>query len=98
MVSHAPSYRVVEAVAREEGVSPVELSPPLYSVVDSEALDALVQAGADSNTEQLEISFTYLDYTVQVRNGPTVSISVEEEDVAMDDPESVHEQPASFEE
>ncbi|TYL35934.1 hypothetical protein CV102_24985 [Natronococcus pandeyae] len=89
MVSHAPSYRVVEAVAQKEGISPSELSPPLFSVVDPDALDALVQEDVDSNTRQVEVEFTYLDYVVQIRNGPTVSISAQDGDVSMDDPESV---------
>lgn len=98
MVSHVPSYRVVEAVAQKEGVSPSELSPPLFSVVDPEALDTLVQEDADSNTSQVVIEFVYLNYVVQIRNGPTVSISVQDEDASMDNPESVSEQSASFEE
>ncbi|SDD41296.1 HalOD1 output domain-containing protein [Natrinema hispanicum] len=92
MVSHVTSYRVVKAVARKEGVSPTELSPPLFSVIDPEALDALVQEDVDSNTSQVEIEFTYLDYIVQIRNGPTVSISVQDRDTSMENPESLPEQ------
>ena len=88
MVSHVPSYRVVEAVAQKEGVLPTELCPPLFSVVDPEALDALVQPDADSNTGQIEIEFTYLDYVVQVRTGPEMSISVQTGDKSTDTPES----------
>lgn len=87
MVSHAPSYRVVEAVAQKEGVSPSELSPPLFSAVDPEALDALVQRNADSNTSQVKVVFTFLDYVVEIRNGPTVSISAQDGDASMDNPE-----------
>ncbi|MCW8172002.1 hypothetical protein D8S78_02015 [Natrialba swarupiae] len=61
---------MIEMVARKEGVSPSELSPPLFSVVDPDALDALIQADADSTTSGVEIKFTYLDYVVQIRNGP----------------------------
>ncbi|MEY7851462.1 HalOD1 output domain-containing protein [Natrarchaeobius sp. A-rgal3] len=98
MDSHVPSYRVVETVARKEGVSPTELSPPLFSVVDPDALDSLVQAGSDSNPEEVEIEFTYLDYVVQIRNDPTVSISVRDGDASMDNPDSVPDRRASFEE
>ncbi|TYL39124.1 hypothetical protein CV102_07475 [Natronococcus pandeyae] len=91
MDSHVPSYRVVETVAQKEGVSPTDLSPPLFSVVDPDALDALVQADADSNTGEVEIEFTYLDYVVQIQNGPTVSISVRDGDASADNPESVPE-------
>ncbi|RQG95553.1 HalOD1 output domain-containing protein [Natrarchaeobius chitinivorans] len=92
MVSHTPSYRVVEAVAQKEGVSPSELSPPLFSVVNPEALDALVQEDADSNTSQVKVEFTYLDYVVEIRNGPTVSVSAQKGDASMENPKSVAEQ------
>lgn len=88
MVSHSPSYRVVEAVAQEEGVSPAELLPPLFSVVDPEALDALAQPDADTNTGQIEIAFTYLDYVVQVRNDSEMGVSVQIGDASTDAPES----------
>ncbi|SFB71289.1 hypothetical protein SAMN05444422_101402 [Halobiforma haloterrestris] len=91
MESHVPSYRVIEAVARKEGVSPSELSPPLFSVVDPDALDALVQGDGDSDTSQVTVEFTYLDYVVQIREGPTVSISAQDRDASMDDSESVAE-------
>ncbi|SDK03642.1 HalOD1 output domain-containing protein [Natronorubrum texcoconense] len=98
MVSHVPSYRVVEAVAQKEGVSPTELSPPLFNVVDPEALDALVQDDANSNTSQVVVEFTYLNYVVQIRSGPTMSISVQAKDASIDNPEFMPEQKASFEE
>jgi hypothetical protein len=91
MASHGPSYRVVEAVAQKEAVSPSELSPPLFNVVDPEALDALVQPDADSNTDQVEVTFTYLDYAVRVQNGPELSISVQDRNASMDGPEAVPE-------
>ena len=98
MESDAPSYRVVEMVAQKEGVSPTDLSPPLFRVVDPEALDALVRADADSNASQVEIEFTYLDYVVQIRNDSTVSVSVQGGDVSMDTHESVPDGSASVEE
>lgn len=78
MGSHDPSYRVVEAVAREEGVSPTDLSPPLYRVIDPEALDALFHADEARNAGHLEVEFTYGEYVVRVRNDPTVNVAVEE--------------------
>ena len=98
MVPHGPSYRVVEAVAQKEGISPSEVSPPLFSVVDPEALDALVQPDADANTGRIEIRFMYLDYIVRAQNGPEVSISVEKRNASADDPASVPEQRARSEE
>lgn len=92
MASQAPSNRVVEAVAEKKGVLPTELSPPLYSAVEPEALDALVQPDTDSNTDRIEIEFTYLDYVVRVTSGPTVSVSVRDGDATIDNSESVPEQ------
>lgn len=77
MDSSAPSARVIEAVARKEGVSPVELTPPLYDAIDPDALDALARTEADSNGNGIEIEFTYLDYAIQVRKGPTLDVSVQ---------------------
>ena len=91
MVPRGASYRVVEAVAQKEGISPSEVSPPLYSVVDPEALDALVQPETDSDTDRIEIRFTYLGYVIRVQNGSEVSISIQEQNASMDDPVSVPE-------
>lgn len=40
---NAPDFleAIVEQVAELEGVSPIELHPPLYSAIDAEALDQL---------------------------------------------------------
>lgn len=77
MASRPPSYRVVEEVAREDGDDPTELSPPLNTVIDSEALDRLVQADAKSDGNPVEILFEYRNYLVRVRGGPSVSVTVE---------------------
>lgn len=98
MDSHAPSYRLIETIAQKKGVSPTELSPPLFNVIDPDALDALVQADADSNTGGIEIEFTYLNYIVQIRNDSTVNISVLDRDASIENPESASESGASLEE
>lgn len=64
------SEAVIRAVAAAAGVDPVELTPPLYDVVDPEALDALVENGSDS----IRISFTYGHHEVSVESGPTVIV------------------------
>ena len=74
MVSPSPSVRVVEAVAREEGVPPTELTPTLMTVIDPDALDAVFERGA----EQIEIEFEYRGYVVRVQNRPTVEVTVRE--------------------
>ena len=57
---HTISGAVVEAVAAEEGVTPSQLSKPLYSVIDSYALDALFRSTSGS------VTFTYYGYEVTV--------------------------------
>ena len=77
MVSPSPSVDVVEEVARTEGVSPTELTPPLTTVVDTDALDVLVGSGDSSTVGSVEIEFEYRGHVVRVRNGPTVGVSVD---------------------
>jgi len=91
MDAHAPSYRVVKTVAQKEGISPAELSPPLFNVIDPDALDTLVQAGTESSAGEMAIEFTYLNYAVRIENGPAVSISVQDADTPIDTSESVRE-------
>ena len=67
----APSYRVVRAVAIREGTDPESLEPPLYSVLDPEALDALIAREPDRD---LRLSFTYCGYTVVVDGDGTVTV------------------------
>ncbi len=98
MIPHGPSHRVLEAVAKKEGTSPSELSPPLFSVVDPEALDALVRPGADSDAGRIAVRFTYLGYIVRVQIGSEVRISVQERTTSVDDPATVPEQRAPSEE
>ena len=74
-----PSDRVIEAVAQKEGVSPVELFPRLFDVIDPDALDALVQAAADSNSSRVKVEFRCRDYIVRVQNTPTVDVSIRKE-------------------
>jgi hypothetical protein len=62
------SNRVVEQVAAEEGVDPTELSEPLYSVIDAEALDRLFRDSTGS------VQFTYTGYEVTVTHAGEVDL------------------------
>lgn len=69
------SERVVSAVADVTGTDPVELEP-LYTAVDSDALDALFEhspAGVDRTPARLE--FTYSGCTVEVIGDGRVRVS-----------------------
>jgi len=75
MASGDPSYDVVAAVAREEGVSPEELSPPLNRVVDPDALDALAGGASGPDGSPVRIEFEYRDYVVRVGGDGGVEVS-----------------------
>jgi hypothetical protein len=62
------SLEIVEKVAKAEGVSPVELTPPLHQTIDPEALETLCR-GTDCSIE-----FMYLDYLVKVDDVDGVTV------------------------
>lgn len=71
-----PSRVVVELVAGCEGISPAELSPPLYSVVDPDALDELFQSQSSGPSDAPgQIQFEYLGYEVRVRSDGEVEVA-----------------------
>lgn len=69
-----PSLAVVEVIAEETGVSALELSPPLQTVVDLDALDKLAGTPA-AERSSTRISFTYGEYEVTVHGDGTVDVS-----------------------
>lgn len=70
--SEAPdalSVRVVEAIANAAGADPLSLDPPLFEVVDMDALDRLVRQDACSHVE-----FEYDDHLVVVDGDGSISV------------------------
>ncbi|WP_225336600.1 HalOD1 output domain-containing protein [Halomicrobium urmianum] len=65
LTTRNPSDWVLDAIADEAGVDPVELTPPLADAVDPEALDALLER-ADPDVE-VAIRFEYQEYEVVAR-------------------------------
>jgi len=63
-----PSRQIVEEVARAENLSPTELSPPLYDVIDAEALDTLFSR-ASTRDDPIEVVFQYRGREVRVTGG-----------------------------
>ena len=57
-----PSLNVIQAVADANGVDPLDLSPPLSDVIDTDELDALLH---DPDFDG-KIEFTYLGYQVTI--------------------------------
>lgn len=70
------SERVVAAVADATDTSPIDLTPPLFSVVDPEALDALVESIGTAPTDSMgRIEFTYCGCDVTVTGDGRVTIT-----------------------
>lgn len=63
---------LVEALAAHEGIDAAGLDPPVYDVVDPEALDAVFRRGSVDG----RIEFTFQGYQVVVRNGEPPSVAV----------------------
>ncbi|WP_120246992.1 HalOD1 output domain-containing protein [Halopiger aswanensis] len=69
-----PVVRVVNAVADREGVDPVELTPPLHSVIDTDALDALFQSPSQQDRSKVCVEFRYKGYLVRVTGSDEVEV------------------------
>ncbi|QLK27871.2 hypothetical protein HYG81_13425 [Natrinema zhouii] len=69
--------QIVEAVAARKGVDPLNVRPPLYDVVNPEALEALFAPTAAGAERAGRIEFTYADCRITVVAAETVSITVE---------------------
>lgn len=72
-----PSQRVVGAIASHLGVDPVELSVPLYEVVDLEALDDVVSSAGETGGS-VTVTFVYAGIEVVVDVDGQVSLSTVE--------------------
>lgn len=75
------THAVVEAVADARGVSPVDLHPPLYSAVDTDALDRFVDSHPDRSAgEGVRIQFRYCGFEVTVAGDGEVSLDARDAD------------------
>lgn len=68
------SNEVVEMVAKIEGVDAHELLPPLYEVIDPEALDQLFASTPTAGGMEGQVSFSYKGYEVTVCGDGYVSV------------------------
>ncbi|ADB61013.1 hypothetical protein Htur_2130 [Haloterrigena turkmenica DSM 5511] len=87
-VSSQPSHSIVTQIAEIEGVDPADLEPPLYAVVDPDALERLV----DSSEAALSISFPYRSHRVRVDGSGAVDITAANQltDANGESPEESH--------
>ena len=67
---------IVTRIAEREHVDPTELTPPLSSVIDTDALERIVRTAGEDAT----VTFEYRDWIVQVRGSGDVTIDVRETD------------------
>lgn len=70
------SEAVVDAVADEKGVSPTDVRPPLYAVIDPDALDEIVSSmNRFSDDSPGHVTFSYAGYEVTVSADGDVSLA-----------------------
>lgn len=69
------SVEVVLALAAAEDVDPVELEPPLYAVIDLEALDDLFRDVRPNGPGNVEVTFEYFGREVSVWGQGDVTVS-----------------------
>lgn len=69
------SLTVVAKIAAREGVDPAEMTPPLHSVIDTDAVDALFGASSTTSPDERTLEFHYCGYRVRVTGAGEVRIS-----------------------
>lgn len=67
------STRVVTMVAERKGVDPIELTPPLHSVIDPDALEALF---SEEKSGFARVQFTYNGVEVSIQGDDTPEIEI----------------------
>lgn len=68
------SQSIVEAVAEAEGVAPEELAPPLYEVIDPDALGRLFASTSNADRGDGRVTFRYAGHDVTVESDGAVSV------------------------
>lgn len=70
------TVHLVRAIATAADVDPADLTPPLYEVVDPEALEALFAPTAGGATRRGRVEFAYDDYRVTVSAGSDGEVTI----------------------
>ncbi|MFC7187271.1 HalOD1 output domain-containing protein [Halorubrum yunnanense] len=65
---------IVDKIAEVEDVDPLELTPPLYEVIDPEALGQMFATIPTADRMELRVSFPYEGYEVTVHGDGDVSV------------------------
>jgi len=74
--SRPTSEKIIAEIADRNGTDPTELHPPLYEVIDVEALDALFASdrGRGLPTCDGRVEFTYGPWRVRVESDGSVAV------------------------
>lgn len=67
------STQVVTMVAERKGIDPVELTQPLHSGIDPDALEALF---SERRNEFVRVTFTYAGFEVTIEGNEYVEVEV----------------------
>lgn len=79
VVDQSVTQAVVAAVADADGVSPVEVTPPLYEAIDPDALETVVASMTSGPDEPAgRVEFAYSGYEVVVTEDGEVSVTPSE--------------------
>ncbi|WP_265108224.1 HalOD1 output domain-containing protein [Halosolutus halophilus] len=63
--------QVIEALAITEAVSPMELEPPLYEIVEPSALNRIFRP---ESPDDLRVTFDYTDHTVEIQGDGRIAV------------------------
>lgn len=70
------SVAIAEEIAERENTDPIDLTPPLHSVIDTEALASLFHSSSMSSADREgAVQFTYCGYTVTVDSDGQITIT-----------------------
>ncbi|SDK22188.1 HalOD1 output domain-containing protein [Natronorubrum texcoconense] len=75
--SQTASLAVIETVAAVSRMDPIEL-PPLYDVINPDALNTLFEPHERRTDSELRIEFSYNGFDIVVREGPEVVVRLED--------------------
>lgn len=68
------TLKIVEKIAEREKTDPAELNPPLHTVINTEALEALYQSTPNTDRTAGTVEFEYMGYQVKVNSSGDVQI------------------------
>ncbi|WP_124179758.1 HalOD1 output domain-containing protein [Natrarchaeobius halalkaliphilus] len=73
--SDAVTLKIVQKVAESKGIDPQELTPPLYSAIDTEALNDLFES-TKNGPRSGSVTFEYNGCTVQVETTDAIEVDI----------------------